>query len=154
MVKRIPWFSDKYKNIQAVCFDPSASWLLVVCKSNPTKSQLQLISHISAIDGSLYIIPALSLVDKKQKIDCKWSLSDVTHFPKHSQTPNVKPTCVVWWQTLDCNQNALVGFENGAIVVISLTDGRCLGSCTISEAVSELTLYQENGSDIVSLLVR
>lgn len=106
-------------------------------------------------DCSLYIIPALSLVDKKQRIDCKWSLTDVTHFPKHSQTPSSIPTNLVWWQTFDCNQNALVGFENGAIAMVSLTDGRCLATCNISEAVQELYLcHDETLPDFVVLLVR
>lgn len=95
----------------------------------------------------------MNLVDKRQKIDCKWSLNDITHFPKHFQIPEAKPTSVVWWQTLDCNQNALVGFENGTIVLISLTDGRCLGSCSITESVTQLCLCQDNSLETVSLLV-
>ncbi|XP_018572762.1 uncharacterized protein LOC108912084 isoform X2 [Anoplophora glabripennis] len=136
VLKRVPWFTDNHKLIQAICFDPSATWLLVV-----------------SIDCSLYIIPALNLVDKRQKIDCKWSLNDITHFPKHFQIPEAKPTSVVWWQTLDCNQNALVGFENGTIVLISLTDGRCLGSCNITESVTQLCLCQDNSLETVSLLI-
>lgn len=101
----------------------------------------------------MYIIPALSLVDKRQKVDCKWSLNDVTHFPKHTQIPESKPTCLVWWQTLDCNQNALVGYENGDIALVSLTDGRCLGCCSIPEPVSRLYLCQDNTLETVSLLV-
>lgn len=101
----------------------------------------------------MYIIPALSLTDRKQKIDCKWSLTDLTHFPKHSQTPDSKPTALVWWQTLESNQNALVGYENGAIALISLTDGRCLGCCAIPETITSLALCQDNTLDSVSLLV-
>lgn len=101
----------------------------------------------------MYIIPALSLTDKKQKIDCKWSPHDLTYFARHSQTPDIKPTSVVWWQTLESNQNALVGYENGAIALISLTDGRCLGCCAISEGIVRLALCQDNKLDSVSLLV-
>ncbi|KAJ8961051.1 hypothetical protein NQ314_005981 [Rhamnusium bicolor] len=108
--------------------------------------------YFLAVDCSLYIIPALSLVDKRQKIDCKWSLNDITHFPKHFHI-DAKPTTVVWWQTLDCNQNALVGFENGTIVLISLTDGRCLGSTSITEPIRQLCLCQDNSLETVSLLV-
>ncbi|XP_025828979.1 uncharacterized protein LOC112904044 [Agrilus planipennis] len=136
VVRRIPWFTGKTKEVQAICFDNTATWLLTV-----------------SLDGSLYILPALSLVDRKQKVDCKWSLNDVTHFPKHSQAPESKPQCIVWWQTLDCNQNALVGYENGAIGLISLTDGRCLGVCSVSEDISKLYLCQDNSLDCVSLLV-
>lgn len=109
--------------------------------------------NLSGFDCSLYIIPALNLVDKRQKIDCKWSLNDVTHFPKHTQVPDSKPSSVVWWQTLDSNQNALVGFESGAIVLVSLTDGRCLGACSITEPVKLLYLCQDNSLETVSLLV-
>ncbi|CAG9819004.1 unnamed protein product [Phaedon cochleariae] len=136
VLKIVPWYSDNHKQIEGICFDPSASWLLVI-----------------SIDCSLYIIPALNLVDRKQKIDCKWSLNDVTYFPKHPQTPEARPTSIVWWQTLDCNQNAIVGFENGAVVLISLTDGRCLGSCSIPEAVDHLHLCQDNSLEIISLLI-
>lgn len=95
----------------------------------------------------------MSLVDKRQKIDCKWSVNDITFFPKHLNTPESKPLCAVWWQTLECNQNALVGYENGSIGLISLTDGRCLGSCAVNEAVTHLYLCQDNSLDSVSLLV-
>lgn len=123
VLKHIPWLQEMAKTIQALCFDTTGTWLLVV-----------------TLDGSLYIIPALSLVDKKQKVDCKWSVNDVTHFPRHPNLPDAKALCVVWWQTLDCNQNALVGYENGSIGLVSLTDGRCLGVCSINEAVVQLNL--------------
>ncbi|KAF7273866.1 hypothetical protein GWI33_013444 [Rhynchophorus ferrugineus] len=136
VLKRIPWIGDSSKDIQAICFDSTATWLLIVC-----------------LDSSLYIIPALYIVDKKQKIDCKWSLSDITHFPKISPLPNFLPTCCIWWQTLECNQNALVGFDCGNIVLVSLTDGRVLGGCTIPEPVKKLHLCLDNIKEVVSLLV-
>ncbi|CAG9760775.1 unnamed protein product [Ceutorhynchus assimilis] len=136
VVKRIPWISDSSKQIQAVCFDPTATWLLAAC-----------------LDSSLYIIPALYIVDKKQKIDCKWSLTDITAFPKSSETTNALPTCCVWWQTLECNQNALIGFDSGKILLVSLTDGRVLGRCHIPERVRQLHVCLDNVKETVSLLV-
>ncbi|XP_066245482.1 uncharacterized protein ca [Euwallacea similis] len=136
IVKRIPWISDSGKNIQAACFDPSATWLLVVC-----------------LDSSLYIIPALYIVDKKQKIDCKWSLNDITSFPKASSTQNALPTCCVWWQTLECNQNALIGFDSGKILLVSLTDGRVLGGCDVPEAINKLHICLDSVKESVSLLI-
>lgn len=59
----------------------------------------------------------------------------------------------MWWQTLDSNQNALVGYETGSIALISLTDGRFLGSCSISEPVRELHLCQDKEVKTASLLV-
>ncbi|KAL3269950.1 hypothetical protein HHI36_009006 [Cryptolaemus montrouzieri] len=136
VLKRIPWYASKSRFIQAICFDPTATWLLVICA-----------------DGSLHIVPFLSLVDKKQKVDCKWSTTDLTHFPKPQQTPDRKPTAVVWWQTLDSNQNGLIGYEDGTIALISLTDGRCLGTCSVNEAITELNLCQDNSLDAIFLLI-
>ncbi|KAL1494566.1 hypothetical protein ABEB36_010144 [Hypothenemus hampei] len=136
VVKRIPWFSDSSKIIHAACFDPTATWLLIVC-----------------LDSSLYIIPALHIVDKKQKIDCKWSLTDVTSFPKISKSPHSHPTCCVWWQTLDCNQNALVGFNYGKILLVSLTDGKVLGECHIRDGVTKLHICFDEVKETISLLV-
>uniref|UniRef100_A0A1Y1KHK1 RCC1-like domain-containing protein n=1 Tax=Photinus pyralis TaxID=7054 RepID=A0A1Y1KHK1_PHOPY len=136
VVKRLTWFNESGKKIQAICFDPTCTWLLVV-----------------VLDSSLYIIPALSLVDKRQRIDCKWSLTDLTHFSKAPNVSDSKPLSLVWWQTLDCNQNALVGYEDGVIALISLTDGRCLATCNISDVVIRLYLCQDNSLDCVSLLI-
>lgn len=98
-------------------------------------------------------MPALALVDKRQRIDCKWAINDLTQFSKHQLTPIAKPTAVVWWQTLECNQNALVGYESGEIALISLTDGRCLGNTSIPESVVAMILCQDNTLDVVCLLV-
>ncbi|KAK4876051.1 hypothetical protein RN001_012473 [Aquatica leii] len=136
VIKHLPWFNDSSKKIQAICFDPTSTWLLVV-----------------GLDSSLFIIPALSLVDKRQRIDCKWSVTDLTHFPKPPQTSDSKPLCAVWWQTLDCNQNALIGYEDGTISLICLTDGRCLATCKISDSITKLYLCQDNSLDCVSLLI-
>lgn len=77
----------------------------------------------------------------------------MTQFPKHQQTPTAKPTSVIWWQTIDCNQNALVSYESGEIALISLTDGRCVGNTAITESVLEMVRCQDNSMDIVCLLV-
>lgn len=105
------------------------------------------------MDSTVFIIPALALVDKTQKIDCKWAINDLTQFPKHQQTPTAKPTFVIWWQTIDCNQNALVSYDSGEIALISLTDGRCVGNTAINESVVEMVMCQDNSMDIVCLLV-
>lgn len=155
IVKRLAWFTDSKKTIQAICFDPTATWLLAVSKylTYLLRCSRYHLLLSTAIDGTLVIIPALSLVDKKQKVDCKWALNDVTQFPRHPQTPNAKPSTVVWWQTLDCNQNALVAYENGEIALISLTDGRCLGNTAVAESVTALQLCQDNTLDVICLLV-
>lgn len=95
----------------------------------------------------------MSLVDKRQKVDCKWSISDLTHFFKPTQSPECKPTSLVWWQTLDSNQNALIGYENGVIALISLTDGGFISSCTVNQTITELNLRHDNNLDACFVLV-
>ena len=62
-VKRIPWFRAPQRAISALCFDPTGSWLLV-----------------ASIDGSLYIVPALALIDSSSMIDHRWTTNDLTCF--------------------------------------------------------------------------
>ena len=38
ILKKIDWFAQKKKIIQAVAFDPSAAWLLVLCIDNTVNS--------------------------------------------------------------------------------------------------------------------
>lgn len=63
VIKKIPWFQSSRKKIACLCFDPTGSWLL-----------------IAAIDGSLYIVPAKTLVDESYPADQKWTTQDVTSF--------------------------------------------------------------------------
>jgi hypothetical protein len=41
VIKRIPWLTDSNKLIQAICFDPTATWLLVVCESTWTTPKIK-----------------------------------------------------------------------------------------------------------------
>jgi hypothetical protein len=41
VIKRIPWLTDSNKLIQAICFDPTATWLLVVCESTCTTPKIK-----------------------------------------------------------------------------------------------------------------
>lgn len=61
VVKRIPWYRAPNRGIAALCFDPTGSWLLT-----------------ATVDGSLYIIPVVALLNDRQTIDHKWSVNDAT----------------------------------------------------------------------------
>lgn len=107
-----------------------------------------------ALDSSLYIIPALKILDPEQKIDCKWAVNDLTHFPKTSRSPeNATPGCVIWWQTLECNQNAIIGYDTGELCFVSLTDGQVIGTTQITGPVTSLNICQDNSLDAVTLLI-
>lgn len=80
-------------------------------------------------------------------------MNDATFFARHDKTPNVKPLCIIWWQTLDSNQNAVIGHEDGSISFVSLTDGQNIGLCNIASPVQSLNICQDNHLDSVTLLV-
>lgn len=63
VIKKVPWFQSSRKKIACLCFDPQGSWLLV-----------------ASIDGSLYIVPAKTLVDECYPSEQKWTTKDVTSF--------------------------------------------------------------------------
>lgn len=74
VIKRIPWFQTPHKQIAAFCFDSYGAWLLCV-----------------TLDGSFYIVPALTLVGESQVIDKKWKIDDVTYIPfMTSQLPHFR----------------------------------------------------------------
>lgn len=64
VVKQIPWFQGLHKQISAFCFDSSGTWLLCI-----------------TLDGSLYILPALTLVGENCVIDKRWKTDDATYIP-------------------------------------------------------------------------
>lgn len=81
------------------------------------------------------------MVDPKQRIDCKWSVTDTTVFARDERTNIASATCVAWWQTLDSNQNAVVGHCDGTLTAVSLTDGRWLASWQVEESVARLDAW-------------
>lgn len=64
IVKRIAWFQGLHKQIAAFCFDPTGTWLLCI-----------------TLDGSLYVIPALTLIGEDYVIDKRWKTEDATYIP-------------------------------------------------------------------------
>lgn len=63
VIKRVLWFKEQSRNIVAMSFDPTATWLLV-----------------AGCDGSLFIVPALAIVGKTNTTNQIWSTDDVTSF--------------------------------------------------------------------------
>lgn len=64
VVKKIPWFQGSHKQIAAFCFDSSGAWLLCI-----------------ALDGSSYVLPALTLFDENYVVDKRWKTDDATYIP-------------------------------------------------------------------------
>lgn len=46
VIKRIPWLNDCRKTIEAICFDPTATWLLAVCTLKYSLLELFMIIYL------------------------------------------------------------------------------------------------------------
>ncbi|XP_012270806.1 uncharacterized protein LOC105694570 [Orussus abietinus] len=138
ILKRVLWFQNLRKTITALCFDPSGSWLLA-----------------ASIDGSLHIIPALALVDESLIIDHRWAINDITSLADvNSQSSYSRPTSIVWWQgEVRANHLAVLGTEEGEVVLINLEIGQQVGCTHINEPVTDLHVCRNNSLDTVFLLI-
>ncbi|XP_024872319.1 uncharacterized protein LOC112454915 [Temnothorax curvispinosus] len=138
VVKKIPWFQGPHKQIAAFCFDSSGRWLLCV-----------------TLDGSLYIVPALTLVDETCIVDERWKTDDATYIPfVTSQLSHFRPRAVTWWKDMKMSMDiGIVGTECGATIFINLLNGQQLGITYINESISGLYICRNEYNDVASLLI-
>ncbi|KAF4527744.1 hypothetical protein B566_EDAN014954 [Ephemera danica] len=136
VIKQIPWLLDSGKKIVALCFDPSGTWLLV-----------------AGCDGSLFVVPALSLVDPSAALDHRWRGGDITELPLTPGTSRPTPSALVWWHNLDGQHVAVLGSAQGHICFVSLTSGADLGRTGVPESVEDISLCQDNNLDSVFILI-
>ncbi|XP_076160766.1 RCC1 and BTB domain containing protein claret isoform X2 [Ptiloglossa arizonensis] len=138
IIKRIPWFQGSHKQISALCFHSVGSWLLA-----------------SSVDGSVYIIPALCLVDENCDIDQRWTSDDITSFPSISlQSSHSKPTAIVWWQdSATSAEVGIIGTEYGEIIFINLESGHQTIVAHVNGNIASLHICCNESNDSVSLLI-
>ncbi|XP_058799619.1 uncharacterized protein LOC131669061 isoform X2 [Phymastichus coffea] len=138
IIKKVPWFQSSRKKIACLCFDPSGSWLL-----------------IASIDGSLYIVPAKTLVDESYPVDQKWTTQDVTSFSSlNVQNSYSRPSSLIWWQGRSFSaQIGIVGTEQGEIVFINLETGQQVGITKIEGKIKGFSICQDSEVDTVTLLI-
>ena len=63
ILKKIDWFNQNEKIIQDASFDPTSTWLLVLC-----------------LDNTLHIVPAMGICDKSISFKCLFSPNEITSF--------------------------------------------------------------------------
>lgn len=63
ILKKVDWFQENDKVIQDAAFDPSSTWLLVLC-----------------LDNTLHIVPALGICDKSISFKCIFTPNEITSF--------------------------------------------------------------------------
>ncbi|KAF7988653.1 hypothetical protein HCN44_001226 [Aphidius gifuensis] len=138
IIKRIKWFKTTDKSISALCFDLTGSWLLVASQ-----------------DGTIYIVPALALVDKSNTLDHKWSIEDITPITIIDlPSPYSRPTALTWWQGVTQSSHiGIIGTDEGEIIFINIENGQWIGSTQVSGTITSLNICQDNSLEIVSLLI-
>lgn len=63
ILKKLDWFHQNEKIIQDASFDPTSTWLLVLC-----------------LDNTLHIVPAMGICDKSISFKCLFSPNEITSF--------------------------------------------------------------------------
>jgi hypothetical protein len=104
-------------------------------------------------DGSLFVVPALSLVDPSAALDHRWRAGDLTELPLTAGVVRPTPSSLVWWHNLDGQHVAVLGSAQGHICFVSLTSGADLGRTGIPEPIEDICLCQDNNLDSVFILV-
>nr|XP_018911932.1 PREDICTED: uncharacterized protein LOC109040440 isoform X2 [Bemisia tabaci] len=139
LLRWIPWFEDRDKTIQSICFQQSfGAWMAVVC-----------------YDGSLYILPITWLVDFEiigSVPTIEWMANDVTYFP--SPTKDFIPTSISWWETkISAPGNfAVIGGKSGKIQLRDLSNGHLVGQTSVSGDISSVAVFAED-INVISVLV-
>eukprot|EP00106_Octopus_bimaculoides_P003264 XP_014770706.1 PREDICTED: uncharacterized protein LOC106869467 [Octopus bimaculoides] len=128
----LPWLEQR--PIVSLCFDPSATWLLVIT---------------TQID--MFIIPALSLMDPQSKVDATWKRDDATHI--RFKKPKGFPSALCWWHTLTGYDVAIVGTSLGELVFVNLHTKRVLANTSIQSYIVKLDLIFDDEQVSRHLLV-
>lgn len=63
ILKKIDWFHQNEKIIQDASFDPTSTWLLVLC-----------------LDNTLHVVPAMGICDKSISFRCVFTPNEITSF--------------------------------------------------------------------------
>ncbi|GAB1599590.1 uncharacterized protein LOC115226128 [Argonauta hians] len=128
----LPWL--EHRPIVSLCFDPSATWLLIIT---------------TQVD--LFIIPALSLMDPQSKVDSTWKKDDATHI--RFKKPKGFPSALCWWHTLTGHEVAVIGTSLGEIVFVNLHTKGVVASTSIQSYIVKLDLIFDDEQVSRHLLV-
>lgn len=131
-MKLLPWLEDR--PIVASCFDPSATWLLVIT------TQLD-----------MFIVPALALMDPESKVNQLWKVDDATHI-KFKKAKGF-PSALCWWHTFTGIEVAIIGTTLGEIFFVDLSSKHLLTSTSIQSYVVKFDLVYDDHQLLTYLLV-
>lgn len=123
VVRQLCWPSEPI--VAAMCFDPTVSWLLIATQP-----------------ATLYILPALALLDKEAVVNQLWKTDDCTLVPV--DTSGILCTAY-WWHTLDDRHIAIVCTKAGDLLFIDLLSQMTVSRVKTDIHVKEMCLVQDDG---------
>ncbi|KAJ8301898.1 hypothetical protein KUTeg_020885 [Tegillarca granosa] len=131
-LRQLPWPPDK--PISSMCFDPTVAWLLIITE-----------------DCTLFIIPALAIMDPKARVNQLWKIDDVTI--TKVKRPKGVPTVVYWWHTMDDQQIAIIGTKNGEVLFVDLLRRKKVNELTVDTKIMQFDLVEDDQQMSTSLLI-
>lgn len=129
---QLPWPQEK--PISSMCFDPTVTWLLVLAE-----------------DATLFIVPALSIMDPSAKVNQLWREDDVTI--TKVKRPKGIPTVVLWWHTLDDQQVAIIGTKIGEIIFVDLLTRKTLNEIKFDCKIMQIDIVEDDQQMMTNLLI-
>ena len=142
-LREISWFSSESLAPQAIAFNPLGDYALVLTSG----FQLLVISI-------LRLVPENRVFGKQESSGLGWEKEVLTRvFPGPGEEAWGPPTSLLWWETSDFLQLALVGTHAGFLVVINLVSQTLVGSCKVSGPILQLEVVVDSAMDCVHVIL-
>ena len=143
ILREISWFSSESLAPQAIAFNPLGDYALILTSG----FQLLVISI-------LRLVPENRVFGKQESSGLGWEKEVLTRvYPGPGEEAWGPPTSLLWWETSDFLQLALVGTQAGFLVVINLVTQTLVGSCKVSGPILQLEVVVDSAMDCVHVIL-
>ena len=143
ILREISWFSSESLAPQAIAFNPLGDYALILTSG----FQLLVISI-------LRLVPENRVFGKQESSGLGWEKEVLTRvYPGPGEEAWGPPTSLLWWETSDFLQLALVGTQSGFLVVINLVTQTLVGSCKVSGPILQLEVVVDSAMDCVHVIL-
>ena len=128
---------------QAIAFNPLGDYALLLTSGY----QLLVVSILS-------LVPENKVFGKQESSGLGWEKEVLTRlYPGPGEESWGAPTSLLWWETSDFLQLALIGTQAGFLVVINLVTQTLVGSCKVSGPVLQLEVVVDSAMDCVHVIL-
>ena len=142
-LREISWFSSESLAPQALAFNPLGDYAIVLTSG----------FHLLVI-SILRLVPENRVFGKQESSGLGWEKEVLTRvYPGPGEEVWGPPTSLLWWETSDFLQLALVGTQAGFLVVINLVTQTLVGSCKVSGPILQLEVVVDSAMDCVNVII-